>query len=90
MDPDVDSFSVLPKTEAKELKISNCEHADRSALFPVHFQLQCLFQIFRTALQQTFRRPFASRQQYNIICIADTRYAPSVKLPVEFIQIYIC
>ena len=42
MDTDVDSFSVLPKTEAKELKISNCEHADRSALFPVHFQLQCL------------------------------------------------
>ena len=90
MDPDVDSFSVLPKTEAKELKISDCEYADRPALFPVHFQLQCLFQIFRTALQQTVRRPFAFRQQYDIICIADARYAPSVKLPVEFIQIYIC
>ena len=24
------------------------------------------------------------------ICIANTRYAPSVKLPVEFIQIHIC
>jgi len=28
--------------------------------------------------------------QYDIVCIADARYAPSVKLPVEFIQIYIC
>ena len=42
MDSDVNPFSVLPITKAKELKI------------------------------------------------ADTRYAPSVELPVEFIQIYIC
>ena len=83
MDTDVDSFPVLPKTEAKELKISDCKHADRPALFPVHSQLQCFFQIFCTALQQTFCRPFAFRQQYDIIRIANARYAPSVVLPVD-------
>ena len=69
MDTDVDSFSVLPETKAKEFKISDYEHADRPALFPVHFQFQCLFQTFRTAFQQTFRHPFALRQQYNVICV---------------------
>ena len=90
MDTDADSFSVLPKTEAKKLKISDCEHADRSALFPIYLQLQRLLQVFRTAFQQTFCRPFAFRQQYDIICIADARHATSVVFPVEFIQIYIC
>ena len=90
MDTDVDSFSVLPKTEAKELKISDCEHADRSTLFPIHLQLQRLLQVLRTGFQQSFCGPFTFRQQYDIVRIADTRYAPSVELPVEFIQIYIC
>ena len=90
MDTDVDSFPVLPKTEAKELKISDCEHADRPALFPVHSQLQRFLQIFRTGFQQPFRRALAFRQQHDIVCISDTRHAPSVELPVEFIQIYIC
>ncbi len=76
MDTDVNSFSVLPETEAKKLKWGgDCEHADRPALFPVHFQLQCLFSIFRTCLQQTFRRPLTLRQQYTIVCVTDTQYA---------------
>ena len=90
MDSDIDSFSVLPKTEAKEFKISDCEYTDRPALFPVHLQLQRSLQIFRTGFQQSLCGPFTFRQQHDIVCIADTRYAPSVKLPVEFIQIYIC
>ena len=90
MDSDIDSFSVLPKTEAKEFKISDCEHADRPALFPVHFQLQRSLQVFRAGFQQSLRRPFTFRQQHDIVCITDAWYAPSVELPVEFIQVYIC
>ena len=75
MDTDVDSFSVLPKTKAKELKISDCEYTDRPALFPVHFQLQRFLQILRTGFQQSFCGPFTFRQQYDIVCIADTWYA---------------
>ena len=90
MDSDIDPFSVLPKTKAKELKISDCEHADRPALFPVHFQLQRFLQVFRTGFQQAFRRPFALRKQYDVVCITDARHASPVELPVEFIQIYIC
>ena len=90
MDPDVDSFSVLPKTEAKELKISDCEHADRSTLFPIHLQLQRLLQVLRTGFQQSFCGPFTFRQQHDIVCIADARHSSSMELPVELIQIYIC
>ena len=90
MDTDIDSFSVLPKTEAKILKISDCEYTDRPALFTVHSQLQRFLQILRAGFQQSLRGPFTFRQQYDIVCIADAWHAPPVKLPVEFIQIYIC
>ncbi len=90
MDSDIISSSVLPITKAKKFKISDCEYTDRPALFPVHFQLQRFLQILRTGFQQSCCGPFTLRQQHDIVCITDTRYAPSVELPVEFIQIYIC
>src|SRR5699024_11176650 len=90
MDSDINSFSVLPITKAKELIISDCEYTDRPALFPVYFQLQCLLQIFRTCLQQPSCRSFTLRQQYDIVCVADARHSTSVELPVEFIQIHVC
>ena len=90
MDSDIDSFSVLPITKAKELKISDCEYTDRPALLPVYPQLQRFLQIFRTGFQQSLCGPFTFRQQHDIICITDTRYAPPVELPVEFVQIHVC
>ena len=59
MDTDVNPFSVLPKTEAKVLKISDRKHTDRPALFPVHSQLQRSLQIFRTGFQQSFCLSFS-------------------------------
>ena len=90
MGSDINSFSVLPKTKARKLKISDREYTDRPALFPVPFQLQRFLQVLRAGFQQSFCGPFTFRQQHNIVCITDTRYAPSVELPIEFIQIYIC
>ena len=84
---DVDAFAILPETETKILKISDCKHADRTAFLPVHLQFQCSFEIFRTGLQQSFSGSLTLRKQYNVIRIADTRHAPSAEFLVKLIQV---
>ena len=38
MDTNIDSFSVLPITEAKVLKISYRKHTDRMTFLSIHFK----------------------------------------------------
>ena len=84
---DVDTSAIFPEAESKVLKISDCKHTDRTAFLPVHLQLQFTFKIFRAGLQQSFRGSLAFRKQYDVIRIADARYAPSVEFPVKLIEI---
>lgn len=84
---DVDAFAILPEAETKVLKISDCKHTDRTAFLPVHLQFQRPFKIFRTGLQQSFRSSSTLRKQYDVIRIADARYAPSAEFLVKLIQI---
>ena len=84
---DVYAFTVLPKTKAKVLKISNCKYADCPTFLSVHFQLQFLLEILDTGFQQSFWGSLAFGEQYNVIRVANTRYTSSFELPVEFIEI---
>lgn len=83
----IDSFSVLSQRKAKELKISDCKHAYRSALLPIHRRFLRLLKIFCAGLQKSFGCPPAFRQQDDIVCITDARHPSFLKLLVEFVEV---
>ena len=90
MDTDVDSFPVLPKTKTKELKISDCKHADYTAFLLVHFQFQRPFQIFRARLHQSLGSSLAFRQQHDVVRVTDKYNSTLLILLVKLIQIDVC
>ena len=71
---DIDASTVPSQCKAEILKISDRKHADDTAFLLIYLQFQGFFKILRARLQKPLGGSLALCQQYDVVCVADTRH----------------
>ena len=87
MNSDINAFSVPSQCKAKEFKISDCKHADSTALFSVGCKFQPLLKIFCTAFQESLWCSPALCKKHDVICISYAWNTSFQEFLVELIEV---